>query len=239
MGLPAFTAPEVEKECLELEKRRDERRNNPPVHALAKKQAHARYIQANFAGETLELSSSEEISSVEELDTDDDATHLLVHEIKQQEKRYAARGKAVDKDRLYKKAFRKYNERLPPPRYPRKGPGYQGARQAGAQGNAAPAPAQQGPPNRLDVNQRRTISELLALANVTRGHCIQCGFEGHYMHNDACALRDKPLVDRACVKCSAGLHSADDCPKVFQQKYVTPQKADQANVVVLDDLNQN
>lgn len=237
MGLPAFTAREVEKECLELEKRRDERRNNPAIPAVARKQANARFMQANFTGETLVDSSSEEVSSDDVIDTDDDATHALVNEIKQQERKYAARGQPVDKGRLYKKAFRRYNDKLPPPRYPKKIPGHQGARQAGAVGNNAPAP--QGPPNKLDVSQRRTISELLTLANCTRGHCIQCGFEGHYMHSDACALRDKPLVDRPCAKCSTGLHSADDCPKVFQQKYVTPQKADQANVVIIDDLNQN
>jgi hypothetical protein len=35
----------------------------------------------------------------------------------------------------------------------------------------------------------------------------------------ACALKDKPLVDKPCAKCGKGLHSADDCPKVFQQGY--------------------
>ena len=35
------------------------------------------------------------------------------------------------------------------------------------------------------------------------------------MHQEACALKDKPLVDRACVKCCQGLHSADDCLRVF------------------------
>jgi hypothetical protein len=45
------------------------------------------------------------------------------------------------------------------------------------------------------------------------------------MKNMACALKDKPLTDRACVKCGKGLHAADDCPKVFQQGYQSPADA--------------
>jgi hypothetical protein len=44
------------------------------------------------------------------------------------------------------------------------------------------------------------------------------------MHNDKCALKDKALVDRPCAKCGQGLHSADDCPKVFQGGYTAPQQ---------------
>ena len=229
MGLPSFTAREIEKECLELEKRRDERRNNYGDPVFVKKHANARAAQVNRA---FESSSDDKTSSDDDVDTSDDATHHLVSAIKQEEKRYERKGKPFDRDRIYRRAFRQYNDKFPPKR-PWKNPSGQGVRQAGAYHN----PAQQGPPNKLDTGKRRTVLELLTLANVTRGHCIQCGIEKHFMHSDACALKDKPLVDRPCVKCGTGLHSADDCPKVFQHKYVTPQQNNQANVVSDDTLN--
>jgi len=71
----------------------------------------------------------------------------------------------------------------------------------------------------------KPINELLTLANCTRGQCLQCGYDDHMMKNMACALKDKPLTDRACVKCGKGLHAADDCPKVFQQGYQSPADA--------------
>ena len=92
--------------------------------------------------------------------------------------------------------------------------------------------AQRGLPNRLSDNPtRRTIYELIKLANIVKGSCIQCGLEGHYMSTDSCALKGKTLMDRACVKCGHGLHSADDCHEVNQRQYVsqTPQPAAQAN----------
>ena len=224
MGLPAFTAREVEKECLDLERRREERRGKNPEPVHAKK--HVRAVkQASKSKADSDVEVSEESnSSADEADVGDIGVYNLICEIKQQEKKYAARGQYVDPQKLYKRAFRKYNERFPPPyKSPRRPPANYGARQAGVvgpTGNHNPIP--QGPPNNLDVKTRRTINELLTLANCTRGHCIQCGFEGHYMHNDACALKDKPLMDRPCAKCNTGLHSADSCPKVFQQQYVAP-----------------
>ena len=230
MGLPAFNAREIEKECLELERRRDERRN-VYVEPVGKKGGNVRLLQSNQEGDLNAPMDQDFMSSAEEVDTDDDATYSLVNEIKQQERRYMAKGKPLDPKKIYSRAFRRYNQRLPAKGRP---PYQPGVRQAGMMGNHPSA--QQGPPNRLDGAQRRTIHELLALANCPRGHCIQCGFEGHYMHNDACALKDKPLVDKACAKCNTGLHSADDCPKVFQQKYVAPQ---QANLVYPEEnLNQ-
>ena len=92
--------------------------------------------------------------------------------------------------------------------------------------------AQRGPPNRLsDDPTRRTIYELISLAKIVKGSCIQCGLEGHYLSSDSCALKGKTLMDRACVKCGKGLHSADDCPKVYQRQLVsqTSQPAAQAN----------
>jgi hypothetical protein len=60
------------------------------------------------------------------------------------------------------------------------------------------------------------------------------------MHSEACALKDKPLVDRPCAKCGTGLHSADFCPRVYQQPYAVPPKPTvQANVTEIEDLNGN
>ena len=92
--------------------------------------------------------------------------------------------------------------------------------------------AQRGLPCRLSDNPtKRTVFELIRLANIVKGSCIQCGLKGHYMNSDSCALKDKILMDRACVKCGHGLHSADDCHEVNQRQYVsqTPQPAAQAN----------
>jgi hypothetical protein len=54
------------------------------------------------------------------------------------------------------------------------------------------------------------------------------------MHQDACALKDKFLVDKPCAKCGQGLHSADECLKVFQKHYVAQPQGNQANLVQND-----
>ena len=94
-----------------------------------------------------------------------------------------------------------------------------------------PGPAQQlrGPPNPLDQGPKRNVYELLNLANCSKGQCIQCGYDGHFMKSDACALRDKSLMDKPCVKCGKGLHSADDCLRVYQKNYGAPQQPHGAN----------
>ena len=228
MGLPAFSAREIEKECLDLERRREERRNVAVEPAVVRKHVKAVQQLVNHMSEAQAPqsgSSEDDYSSADEADTGDEAVHHLVNEIKQQERRFAARGQPIDPQRVYKKAFRRFNDKFPPPRYPRNpNQGNYGARQAGvlpAPMGVQPQPQQPqpGPPNRL-YPERKTILELLALANCTKGHCIQCGAEGHYMHAEACALKDRPLVDKPCAKCGTGLHSADYCPRVFQQPYV-------------------
>ena len=95
-----------------------------------------------------------------------------------------------------------------------------------------PGPAQhpRGPPNPLDQGPKRNVYELLNLANCSKGQCIQCGYDGHFMKSDACALRDKSLMDKPCVKCGKGLHSADDCLRVYQKNYgAQPQQPQGAN----------
>ena len=238
MGLPAFTSREVEKECLDLEKRRDERRQ--ASHEPARRGARA-VKQVNAVRGLFDDFTDEDSSSGEEVDTDDEATYHLINEIKHQEKRYAARGQAVEPQQVYRRAFRRFNEKYPPPKAPRNQYNYR-PRQAGIVNNIANNnPVPPGPPNRIENRERKTIYELLALANCTKGHCVQCGSEGHYMHSEMCALKDKPLVDQACAKCGKGLHSADNCPRVYQQPYVAPPlrqaAVGQANVVEADALN--
>ena len=229
MGLPAFTAREVEKECLDLERRRDERRGvHKPEAGYAKpkvKQAHQAYQVRSQDPE-----SEDDCSSTDEIDPEDGALYHLAMEVKEQRRKFDNKGQQYDPQQVYRKAFRKFNEKYPPPKFLKRGPGPQhGARQAGLVGAGAAGqnPASKGPPGDLDTSQKRTVNDLLELANCHRGLCIQCGEPGHYMHNERCALRDKVLTDRPCAKCGIGLHSADNCVKAFQQKYVSapPQDA--------------
>ena len=219
MGLPAFTAREIEKECLDLERRREERK------------AGDNYAQKGIrlARQAMKVSqpngdSTDDYDSTDEIEPEDNSFYNLAMEVKSQYRKFANRGMQVDPQQVYRKAFQKFNEKFPPPKPQRRGNGPQGARQAGAVGNPAGNYSNQGPPDELDTNVRRTVTDLLELANCPRGNCIQCGMSGHYMHSDKCVLKDKFLVDKPCAKCGVGLHSADNCPKVFQQKYVSPQQ---------------
>ena len=226
MGLPAFTAREIEKECLDLERRRDERKVQITGPGAANKQHRG---QINRLAVVHEANSSDESnSSADEADCGDDATYHFVNIIKQVQNNYARKGKVMDQQKVYRKAFNKFNNKFPPRNY---GNQPHGARQVGQGGNAYGYPPlnQQGPPNAMEGQPRKTVPELLAMANIQKGSCIQCGQVGHFLKNDACALRDKPLVERACVKCGKGLHYADDCPMVFQKQYVAPPPA--VNVV--------
>ena len=228
MGLPAFTAREVEKECLDLERRRDERKSQ--ITGASKPRGQIHRLETVCEAD----SSDDSNSSADEAEYEDVGTYHLINEIKQVQQKYARKGKVVDTQRVFRKAFNKYNNRYPvkPQQY--------GARQVGQGGNAQNNPNQnQGPPNTMEGQQRRTIMELLALANIQKGSCVQCGKEGHFMRSDACALRDKALVDRACAKCGKGLHQADDCPTVYQRQYVANPQA--ANLINLpqDPLNED
>ena len=212
IGLPAFTAREIERECLDLENRRTERKQE-----LAPRKQNIRQVEV--ANDDSELDSSG-------LSSDDDqeeesAADYLINEVKQQQQKYYKRNIQPDNKRIWKRAVKNYNEKFQ--RRPNYGKAPQfGARQAAGAGGllGLPAPRQQGPPNKMEGH--KPIHELLNLANCTKGQCIQCGADGHMMRNIQCALKDKQLVDRACAKCGKGLHGADDCPKVFQQGYVAP-----------------
>ena len=219
MGLPAFTARELEKECLDLERARIERR--APLERLANKPGRIMNCRQDVLGDGSSYLTEDE-SSADEVDVEDEAMYNLVLQIKNQQRHYAGKGQAVDPKKVYRKAFQQFNREHPPPKFPRGG--HHGARMAadlgGGQRNL-PGNPNSGPPNQLDSGVKRTINELLAMAGVARGSCIQCGNSGHYMHQDLCVLKDKVLMDRACAKCGQGLHSADDCPRVYQKQYVS------------------
>jgi hypothetical protein len=198
MGLPALSARDVEKEALDLEQKRNERK----IELRKAAQGHVKRHHVNKA--TFDMSEESESDSSSDEDEDNQ------------------RGKPVDKNKVFRRAFKNYNQR------------FQG-KDKGKQYQYGARAAQDGPPNKIDKGDRKPIAELLNLANVQKGYCIQCGFEGHMMRNMACALKDKPLVDRACAKCGTGLHSADDCPKVYQKNYKSP--VDQEKATPAEPLN--
>ena len=146
---------------------------------------------------------------------------------------YAQQGRRFDERKVTDKVIKNFNKY--PPKQPR---GHQpfGARQAAHGYNPQGDQAYRlGPPNRQEY-PRKPIGELLDLANIERGCCLQCGQRGHMLKHDACALRDKPLTDRPCVKCGTGLHAADDCLKVYQKQYVhQPREQDPVQDLVKED----
>ncbi len=212
MGLPALSARDVEKEALDLEQKRNERKNE--LKRLT--QGHGKRHQINKATIDFDEDLNSDSSSDDE-GSDGDLEHpneFLINEIKMQKQRYLQRGKPVDTKKVYRRAFKSYNQKFTG---------------KGKQHHYGARAAQDGPPNKMKDGDRKPINELLNLANVQRGQCIQCGFEGHMMRNIACALKDKPLVDRACIKCGTGLHAADDCPKVYQKHYKSPADVEKAS----------
>ena len=215
MGLPALSARDIEKECLDLEAKRKERKIE--LRALA--QAQGKRHNVNSAKVEIDSAEDSSDSSDDDGQIEDNSQEYLINEIKQQQLKYFQRGRPVDGPRVMRRAFKNYNQKYQGRNYGK--PGQYGARQAGLYPNPA---GQQGPPNKMEGGFK-PINELLTLANCTRGQCLQCGYDGHMMKNMACALKDKPLTDRACVKCGKGLHAADDCPKVFQQGYQSPADA--------------
>lgn len=223
-GLPPFKLREIEKECIELEKRRRERLDEAAEQVVKAKKVHAvRNVRAAAiyqshvphtqpdAAVTPEQSSQDEDSDLE-LD-------VLAAEVKYRQRQYAAQGKPFDK----KKVIRKVLEKRKYVNYPKVAAAMDGA--GGGPGS--------GPPIRLQDAPRRSIAELLEAANCSRGECLHCGNPGHLMKQDACSLRGKPIVDRACPACRKGLHAADDCPRVFQKRNNYIRQVDEDS----DDLN--
>jgi hypothetical protein len=215
MGLPALSPRDIERECLDLEARRKERKLE------LKQMVQGKRHHVNKA--TLDVDSA--TSSSDEAEEEDDSEHprdFLINEIKLQRQRYALKGKPIDDRKVMKYAFRNYNQKF-------------FGKNQGKQYPYGARAAQGGPPNK--VEGYKPIHELLTLANVQKGQCLQCGAEGHMMRNMACALKDKPLVDKACAKCGTGLHSADDCPKVYQKDYKAPADAADKESLKKEPLN--
>ena len=218
-GLPKLKTREMEKECIELEKRRTERlAEATELAAKGKKIGMVRQVKPGpghggpVNQETTPPASSED-------DDSDSDLEAIVAEVKYKQKQYYARGKPFDKKKIVRKMLEKHKYF----NYPKVSAAMDG-------GRGIPA---QGPPLRLPDPQRKSIAELLEAANCTRGDCIHCGVSGHFMRQDACALRGKPVVDRACPACRKGLHAADDCPRVFQKRSNYAQQVEEDS----DDLN--
>ena len=231
VGLPAFTTREIEKECLDLERRRNERRQES--QRVAKKQSkYANVVTQVAAATAYESSSSEDEEENETEENLDDPQVFLINEIKQERLKYERRGEPVKHQKVFKRAFKRYNEKFSKPRQPAQQYRYAQQTAQGGQAGGAPAP-NAGPPDRLNDHTKRTIYDLLNLAQCQKGQCIQCGMDGHLMSRDACALRGKALTDKPCVKCGKGLHSADDCVKVYQLNARTTQE--EADVVKNDN----
>lgn len=216
-GLPPLTTREIEKECLELDRKRTERRQESQ-RALKKQSKYAANAVIQAASVIPYNSSSSEVDSSEAEGDPDDPHVFLINEIKQERLKYERRGEPVKQHKVFKRAFKRYNERFARPQQKQSAPQYRYAQQT-AQGGpmgAAPIP-NAGPPDRLPDQPRKPIHELLTLAQCQKGQCIQCGMDGHLMSRDGCALKGKALTDRPCIKCGKGLHSADDCIRVYQQ----------------------
>ena len=240
IGLPAFTARELEHECLDLEARREERKTDLKKEEKIRK-INAKQFSSKIAARKLRRMELEEVrnftensessgtssTSSDEEENDDGQEEHLIREIKFQRDKYAQRGRKVNDQKIYQKAFKEYERKFPPPKFNKKNAF--GARQA--QGVIPPMPRQPGPPNKLPMDHNMGTLELLSLANCQKGQCIQCGIEGHYRRADQCALRCKLLTDRPCAKCGFGLHAADDCVRTHMGKYQTQLQQEPAQAV--------
>jgi len=201
MGMPPFTTREIEKECIELEKKRDERKLEIE-RAGRRPVAAARAIARSGFDTGYESASASDLagSSEDERDPELEVRDAMVAEIRRQFKKFT--GIPLHKERVREGVAKRIpwrNDRAKPV-------------------VASAQEPQRGPPLRLSESPRKSIPELLALANCERGDCIHCGSPGHMMRQDACPLRGKPIVDRACPACKKGLHQADDCLRIFQKR---------------------
>lgn len=250
MGQPPFSVMDLEKECILLEQRRAEYKQDKgkaqgkvmtvrQVHAI-KQTAPPRAIKTIYQIQGSQSPDSCSSDSTSDEESEDNlaslAGDLFAGEIRRVEARYQAKGIIPDRQRVFRRAIRGFNkrqfqgDRYPRDRYPNdrnRGNRYdryadksQSKPSVAAVTSTGASIPTSGPPNKLPDSPRKPINELLALANCTRGDCIHCGVTGHMMTSDACPLRGKPLMDRACTKCKKGLHPVDDCLSVFQQPTV-------------------
>lgn len=210
--------------------------------------AQAVHIEVNNAadlGEWEDTTSGEEYGS----ESENEEMNLLISEIQHQKEKQLRKGRPFEPQNAVKGAIKRFNRRIDPNPQRQQPPRNQKAvaQVMGApyypQGQPyvpvrappmGPPPRLVGPPEEVGGLPFTPIHELLKMANVEKGHCIQCGIPGHLMSKDECALKGKPLVDRACAKCGHGLHNANDCPRVYQPQFK------QANLIEhKETLNEN
>lgn len=275
-GLPPLTCAELEKECMELEHRRADRKGQAVFAKVNSVQGHHRkghgsqkkwINQIHSAGSSIStrstavnlgtdgamspLTESADESSDQEQDdveVNDPGMVALVNEANYVQNKYLAHGRQLAPDKVIEKAIHRYNHKYQngPAKAQGRGPNQRSVgkgqarqpmgavRQAAGQVGAPMA----GPPNKLN-NPRLSIRDLLAKGNCTVGDCIKCGHTGHVMSSDACALRGKPLMDRACSRCNKGLHSVDVCLLTFQQPAQATAHQIQADLWTDDESDLN
>ena len=126
MGLPPFTAREIEKECLDLEKRRDERKTSLQEQGAVKRHGNVRRIAVAPPIVDSDLDSLPS-SSDSDHGNDDDLTYHIIKEVKHYKNMYAQQGRRFDERKVTDKVIKNFNKY--PPKQPR---GHQpfGARQA-------------------------------------------------------------------------------------------------------------
>lgn len=159
MGQPPFTLSETEKECLELERKREARHDKRKLRSGSRQvravqhpprlgQVNQVYLQAtassnsydsypdSFSEEEAEDVVPEGIYAAPELD--DEGHVALVNNFNQIDRRYQTRGVQPNPDQVFQKGIRRYN------RYQQQAPG-QPQRQGMPPGQQKPNPGFQGP----------------------------------------------------------------------------------------------
>lgn len=161
----------------------------------------ARHHRPAYAVEVVQDEGREEANDgdLSEPESEEDPMEYLINQAVAVQDKYQKGNRQVPRERILQGAAKRFNRKFP-------------GRQKVAEITQAQAA---GPPSRLpDAEVRRkSIYELLKIANVPMGHCIQCGLPGHRLRQDACAMKDKKLADRSCLRCGQGLHSQDECTK--------------------------
>lgn len=142
-GLPDFTVDELELECITLEQKRQERREDiktrtvqgkrdkpvryvnvatqqPEAETPTRRERRGKYV--NVAAQESESELSEpELSSPEESESEgeDEGTIYLAQQVQREIKKFTSRGLRPDVKKAYKGAFKKFNERFQKPNNPK------------------------------------------------------------------------------------------------------------------------
>ena len=204
-GKPAPTVRQMETEIMMIESKLAEldleREKSKKTHSSGHDHdQHKRHRRPVYAVDEMpdepQVVLDEDSSGSE---SDEDPMEFLISQAVEVEGKYQRGKQKPSQGRILQGAAKRFNKRCP-------------GRQKVAEVTQAQAA---GPPSKIpDAEMRRkSIFELLKLANIPTGHCIQCGLPGHRLRQDACAMKDKKLADRSCLRCHQGLHSQDDCTK--------------------------